>query len=228
MSGLAARERLPARTPGACTSYRLFRFSVNAGGCFQASFRPRLDLIARHVVVSQITLEPGEVVKPHKAPVDAFFYVLEGAPSIEIEGETVTLKADALIPSAAGHMHAIRNEGKERVRFLVVKTPNPKAQPPAGETARGYPSGAGMAPPQAPRLGARGRHGSSSRRVRYRLRAGYRAGLASLSWSSSNPRSTKAALCCSSRDPYTRVTGPAAASLRSSASSCGRRRSSSR
>ena len=32
------------------------------------------------VVVSQITLEPGEVVKPHKAPVDAFFYVLEGAP----------------------------------------------------------------------------------------------------------------------------------------------------
>ena len=40
------------------------------------------------VVVSQITLEPGEVVKPHKAPVDAFFYVLEGAPSIEIEGET--------------------------------------------------------------------------------------------------------------------------------------------
>jgi mannose-6-phosphate isomerase-like protein (cupin superfamily) len=80
-----------------------------------------------HVVVSQITLEPGEVVKPHKAPVDAFFYVLEGAPSIEIEGETVTVKADALVPSAAGHMHAIRNEGKERVRFLVVKTPNPKA-----------------------------------------------------------------------------------------------------
>ena len=32
------------------------------------------------VVVSQITLQPGEVVKPHKAPVDAFFYVLEGAP----------------------------------------------------------------------------------------------------------------------------------------------------
>ena len=80
-----------------------------------------------HVVVSQITLEPGEVVKPHKAPVDAFFYVLEGAPSIEIEGEAVIGAAGTLVPSAAGHVHAIRNESGMRARFLVVKTPNPKA-----------------------------------------------------------------------------------------------------
>jgi mannose-6-phosphate isomerase-like protein (cupin superfamily) len=80
-----------------------------------------------HVVVSQITLEPGEVVRPHKAPVDAFFYVLEGMPSIDIEGETVTVSPNTLVPSAARHLHAIRNEGEERVRFLVVKTPNPKA-----------------------------------------------------------------------------------------------------
>ena len=79
-----------------------------------------------HVMVSQITLEPGEVVKPHKAPVDVFFYVVEGAPSIEVEGETVTVDAGTLVPSEAGHLHAIRNEGDGRVRFLVVKTPNPK------------------------------------------------------------------------------------------------------
>ena len=80
-----------------------------------------------HVVVSQITLEPGEVVKPHKAPVDAFFYVLEGTPSIEIEGETVAAAPDALVPSALGRVHAICNESGARVRLLVVKTPNPKA-----------------------------------------------------------------------------------------------------
>ena len=79
-----------------------------------------------HVVVSQITLAPGEVVKPHKAPVDAFFYVLEGTPVVEIEGETAQAAPDTLIPSAAGHLHAIRNESQARVRFLVVKTPNPK------------------------------------------------------------------------------------------------------
>jgi quercetin dioxygenase-like cupin family protein len=80
-----------------------------------------------HVVVSQITLEPGEAVKPHKAPVDVFFYVLEGTPSIEVERETVTVAPDTLVPSSAGRVHAIRNEGEERVRFLVVKTPSPKA-----------------------------------------------------------------------------------------------------
>jgi len=79
-----------------------------------------------HVVVSQIALEPGEVVKPHKAPVDVFFYVLEGVPAIEIEGETVLATPDTLVPSALGRVHAIRNETEERVRFLVVKTPNPK------------------------------------------------------------------------------------------------------
>jgi mannose-6-phosphate isomerase-like protein (cupin superfamily) len=79
------------------------------------------------VVVTQITLEPGEVVKPHQAPVDAFFYVLEGTPTIVIEGDTVVAGADTLVPSAAGHTHAIRNETTAGVRFLVVKTPNPKA-----------------------------------------------------------------------------------------------------
>ena len=80
-----------------------------------------------HVMVSQITLEPGEVVKPHKAPVDVFFYVLEGTPSIDVEGEVVAVAPDSLVPSAAGHIHAIRNESAERVRFLVIKTPNPRA-----------------------------------------------------------------------------------------------------
>ncbi|MEI6449147.1 MAG: cupin domain-containing protein [Actinomycetes bacterium] len=81
----------------------------------------------KDVVASQITLRPGEVVKPHKAPVDAFFYVLEGAPSVEIEGETVVAAAGTLIPSGAGHLHSIRNESDSLVRFLVVKTPNPAA-----------------------------------------------------------------------------------------------------
>ena len=79
------------------------------------------------VVVTQITLQPGEVVKPHKAPVDAFFYVLEGSPRITIEGETVAAPAGTLVPSATGHLPDIRNDGDGVARFLVVKTPNPAA-----------------------------------------------------------------------------------------------------
>ena len=80
-----------------------------------------------HVAASQIALVPGEVVKPHKAPVDVFFYVLEGAATIEIEGETATFAPGTLVPSSAGCLHTIRNEGLTRVRILVIKTPNPQA-----------------------------------------------------------------------------------------------------
>ncbi len=78
------------------------------------------------VVVSQITLQPGERVKPHAAPVDVFFYVLEGTPVVEIEEEAVVAVRDMLIPSAAGHSHALRNESDAVARVLVVKTPNPR------------------------------------------------------------------------------------------------------
>ena len=44
---------------------------------------------------------------------------------IEIEGETAAAAAGTLIPSAAGHLHSIRNESDGLVRFLLVKTPNP-------------------------------------------------------------------------------------------------------
>ncbi len=81
----------------------------------------------KDVVVSQITLQPGEIVKPHKAPVDAFFYVLEGSPAIEIEGDTIAATVGTLVPSSAGHLHCIRNDSDALVRFLVVKTPNPAA-----------------------------------------------------------------------------------------------------
>jgi quercetin dioxygenase-like cupin family protein len=79
------------------------------------------------VAASQFTLAPGDVVKPHKAPVDVFFYVLEGTPVIEIEGETAETAPGTLVPSKAGHLHSVGNESDARVRFLVVRTPNPNA-----------------------------------------------------------------------------------------------------
>lgn len=80
-----------------------------------------------HVAVSQITLRPGEVVKPHKPPVDVFFYILEGTPTFEIDGETAQIAPGTLIPSGPDRLHGVRNESAAQTRFLVVKTPNPKA-----------------------------------------------------------------------------------------------------
>lgn len=78
------------------------------------------------VMVSQITLQAGEMVKPHKAPVDVFFYILEGVVQMEIDGEAVVLERDSLVPSAAAHIHGVRNAGDATARLLVVKTPNPR------------------------------------------------------------------------------------------------------
>lgn len=80
-----------------------------------------------HIFMSQITLQPGEAVEPHAPPVDVCFYVLEGTPTAEIDGEAMTAEPDTLIPNAAGHVHAFRNEGSAPARVLVIRTPNPHA-----------------------------------------------------------------------------------------------------
>ena len=76
-----------------------------------------------HVQVSMITLKPGEGLKRHLTPVDAFFYVLEGTGKVEIGGEVEEVSADMLIDSPARVPHRLFNESDADFRFLVVKAP---------------------------------------------------------------------------------------------------------
>lgn len=75
--------------------------------------------------VMHITLQAGEALKPHKTPVDVFFYVLEGAPSILVGEEKVQVSKDALVESPADIVHNISNETDDLARILVVKAPRP-------------------------------------------------------------------------------------------------------
>lgn len=79
-----------------------------------------------HVQVVMITLAPGEALKLHLTPVDAFFYVLEGEGVVEIGGEQATVHKDQLIPSPAKIPHRLWNESDATFHFLVVKTPRQK------------------------------------------------------------------------------------------------------
>ncbi|MFP4394547.1 MAG: cupin domain-containing protein [Anaerolineales bacterium] len=81
-----------------------------------------------HVQVVMITLEPGEALKLHLTPVDAFFYVLEGAGVVEIGGEQEAVHKDQLIPSPAKIPHRLWNDSDATFRFLVVKTPRQKEE----------------------------------------------------------------------------------------------------
>ncbi|MBN2681023.1 MAG: cupin domain-containing protein [Bacteroidales bacterium] len=72
-----------------------------------------------------IELKPGESLKPHITPVDVFFYVLEGTPSIMVGEETIEVKKDQLIESPKDIKHCIYNYSKETARILVIKAPKP-------------------------------------------------------------------------------------------------------
>jgi quercetin dioxygenase-like cupin family protein len=67
----------------------------------------------------------GEALKLHITPVDVFFYVLEGKPTITIGDETRQVEKDNLIESPKDIPHSIANHTDDLVRVLVVKIPRP-------------------------------------------------------------------------------------------------------
>lgn len=80
---------------------------------------------SKHAVAVHITLKAGEKLKKHITPVDVFFYVLEGEPTIEIGDEKMQVSADHLVESPAEVPHCIYNESGSTARILVVKIPKP-------------------------------------------------------------------------------------------------------
>ncbi|HUW07969.1 MAG TPA: cupin domain-containing protein [Williamwhitmania sp.] len=72
-----------------------------------------------------MALKPGESLKPHKTPVDVFFFIVDGLPTIHIGDESEVCEATTLIESPKNIVHYISNNSKELALILVVKAPNP-------------------------------------------------------------------------------------------------------
>jgi quercetin dioxygenase-like cupin family protein len=75
-----------------------------------------------------ITLQPGQALKPHITPVDVFFYILEGTPSVLVGEEKIQVAADSLVESPKDIVHCLYNNSDKPARILVVKTPKPTSQ----------------------------------------------------------------------------------------------------
>ena len=75
--------------------------------------------------VMLIALKPGESLKPHKTPVDVFFFIVEGTPTIHIGTESEVCEKDSLIESPADIVHFFSNESDKLARIMVVKAPRP-------------------------------------------------------------------------------------------------------
>lgn len=74
-----------------------------------------------------ITLQPGEQLKPHITPVDVFFFVIEGTPTVQVRDEMVEVPENALVESPKGIIHCLYNKSDKTTRILVVKAPRPTA-----------------------------------------------------------------------------------------------------
>lgn len=75
--------------------------------------------------VVHITLQPGESLKPHITPVDVFFYILEGTPTVHIGDKEQMVEVDCLVESPKDIVHYLRNNSAKLARFLVIKAPKP-------------------------------------------------------------------------------------------------------
>ena len=73
-----------------------------------------------------ITLQPGETLKPHITPVDVFFYILEGTPTVHIGDKEQIVEVDSLVESPKDIVHYISNNSTKLARVLVVKAPKPQ------------------------------------------------------------------------------------------------------
>ena len=76
-------------------------------------------------MISIITLEAGQSLKPHITPVDVAFYVLEGTGIVEVGDEKIEVAKNTLIESPKDIMHCWYNESSSPLRFMVVKAPRP-------------------------------------------------------------------------------------------------------
>jgi quercetin dioxygenase-like cupin family protein len=78
-----------------------------------------------HVMVSVITLKPGQSLKKHITPVDVVFYVLHGKGVVQIGEETKTVDNNTMIESPKDILHCWYNESDEDLGFMVIKAPKP-------------------------------------------------------------------------------------------------------
>lgn len=84
-------------------------------------------------VVKCLYLDPGEQAKPHshRHSVDVMV-IVQGHGTATIDGKERPVGPGDVILNPRGTLHGIRNDGSERIVWLVVQSPPPKREPPGG------------------------------------------------------------------------------------------------
>jgi len=79
----------------------------------------------RYLQINQVCLEPGQQVPQHNANSNVILTVIHGEGTFQVGGEVKKMGAGKLLRVPFQSPMSIKNESKERLAFLVIKTPNP-------------------------------------------------------------------------------------------------------
>lgn len=79
-----------------------------------------------YVQINQVCLEPGQFVPQHNANSNVTLTVLRGEGTFQLSEEVTRMGPGKLLRIPFQSPMNIRNESKERLVFLVLKTPHPK------------------------------------------------------------------------------------------------------
>ncbi|WP_324736028.1 cupin domain-containing protein [Thermococcus sp. SY098] len=74
-----------------------------------------------NVQILHITLKPGEGLKKHAIPVDAFLYVIKGKGVVEVGEEKEEIRKATLVYLPKEISHSVENTGSLEMKFLVIK-----------------------------------------------------------------------------------------------------------
>lgn len=92
----------------------------------EEDFKPNRLIQQDEVQVVLLAFQPGQGLPVHTTPVDVFFYIIEGEPTIKVGDEEKPISAGNIVLSPKDIPHTVKNESDEDTKVLVVKTPNPK------------------------------------------------------------------------------------------------------
>ena len=80
-----------------------------------------MTIPGREAIMALVELPPGSAEGRHTHSAEVYGYVLEGTPTLEIEGKpTTTLKAGDTFSIAPGQIHEGSNKGSAMVKLLAV------------------------------------------------------------------------------------------------------------
>jgi len=79
----------------------------------------------KYVQMNQVCLEPGQQVPEHNANSNVTLLVVHGEGTFHVRNEVTRMGPGKLLRVPFRPPMSIKNESKERLAFLVIKTPHP-------------------------------------------------------------------------------------------------------